>query len=354
MPAPGIYVVGVVAVVAGVAAGIAFKEFVYDPHLAPKIEQWADTYTAYRIARRRRRAASHSYSHLDPDGEGENPNLTTKSTMELESLVEREMHTLGPDASLRQRKPHMAQENGLGILEKPNTIIPFAPLSPSHLPPPSKSSSSREDVAMPIVRLPTSQSDQPSSPPVPASAGPLTGDLRSQTQPLSPPDSVLPPLRLYGPPASHVASSMSEYDFPLAASGTSPFTSASVSRAGTPWTDAPSESSANIRSGASSSDDLSEASFVSDIEDSYPDLDASHHHVTVTGLSQASLNNQSVLSLDEHSETSFSISPSADTRSDSSFDFSASEGDHQEALIDMRSPRSALGVLSDEEWESIH
>jgi hypothetical protein len=201
---------------------------------------------------------------------------------------------------------------------------------------------------MPLVHLPTSQSEQPSSPPVSASAESPSGDLQSQVQPLSPLAPVVPSLRLYASPESDIT--MSEYDFAVAASVTSPFTSASVSRAGTPWTDARSESSADVRSGASSSDNLSEASFVSDVEGSYPDLDASHHHVTVTTFSQASLNNQSVLSLDEHSETS-SVSSAVDTQSDSSFEFSASDGDHPEELIDMQSPRSA--PLTEEEWESL-
>ncbi|KAH8794407.1 hypothetical protein DL96DRAFT_1723996 [Flagelloscypha sp. PMI_526] len=68
MPSPAIYVV---AVVGAVAAGIAFKEFVYDPHIAPVIEAAIEK-------RRQRRNRGHvrledpvsSYSSLRGSGSG--------------------------------------------------------------------------------------------------------------------------------------------------------------------------------------------------------------------------------------------------------------------------------------------
>ncbi|KAG1789611.1 uncharacterized protein HD556DRAFT_1446836 [Suillus plorans] len=51
MPAP--VAVCVVAAIAGVAAVIAFHEFVFEPHIAPAIERWAENFLANRRARRR-------------------------------------------------------------------------------------------------------------------------------------------------------------------------------------------------------------------------------------------------------------------------------------------------------------
>ena len=75
MPAPAVYIL---AIVGTIAAGLAFKEvspvimlskvsrlycnilaqFVYEPHIAPKIEQWAEDFVAKRQARRRQRASA--------------------------------------------------------------------------------------------------------------------------------------------------------------------------------------------------------------------------------------------------------------------------------------------------------
>ncbi|KAJ3811497.1 hypothetical protein F5876DRAFT_64717 [Lentinula aff. lateritia] len=52
MPAPAVYVI---AVLGTVAAGFAFKEYVYDPHIKPKVRQWQMEFAAGREARRRRR-----------------------------------------------------------------------------------------------------------------------------------------------------------------------------------------------------------------------------------------------------------------------------------------------------------
>ncbi|KAJ3506031.1 hypothetical protein NLJ89_g7100 [Agrocybe chaxingu] len=53
MPAPAVYVL---AVLGTVGAVIAFKEFVYDPHIVPALERWKAEYDARREARRRREA----------------------------------------------------------------------------------------------------------------------------------------------------------------------------------------------------------------------------------------------------------------------------------------------------------
>ncbi|KAG2360846.1 hypothetical protein BDR07DRAFT_1335195, partial [Suillus spraguei] len=50
MPAP--VAVYVVAAIASVAAAVAFHEFVFEPHIAPAIERWAEDFLAKRRARR--------------------------------------------------------------------------------------------------------------------------------------------------------------------------------------------------------------------------------------------------------------------------------------------------------------
>ncbi|TDL30155.1 hypothetical protein BD410DRAFT_834337 [Rickenella mellea] len=56
MPAPAVTVGVYVAVSAGtVLAVLAFKEFVYDPHIAPKVQEWRAGFVARQNARRQRR-----------------------------------------------------------------------------------------------------------------------------------------------------------------------------------------------------------------------------------------------------------------------------------------------------------
>ncbi|KAF8887239.1 hypothetical protein CPB84DRAFT_1523375 [Gymnopilus junonius] len=53
MPAPAVYVL---AVVGTVSAVLAFKEFVYEPHIAPAIDRWYIEYQAARMRRQRQAA----------------------------------------------------------------------------------------------------------------------------------------------------------------------------------------------------------------------------------------------------------------------------------------------------------
>ena len=136
--------------------------------------------------------------------------------------------------------------------------------------------------------------------------------------------------------------------------GTSPFTSASVSRAGTPWSDALSAS--DLRSRGSLPDDASEIPFAAEVE--HPYIVPDHSLLHAITYSQISLSNQSEVSLENleaYSEASFdtSFSSSVKTRSDASLDFLESDGDQQDDLVDMVSPRSAPGMLIDEEWERL-
>ncbi|KAG6888518.1 hypothetical protein C0995_007761 [Termitomyces sp. Mi166 len=59
MPAPAAAAaITVAAIVSAVAVGIAFKQFVYEPHLAPRIERWAEGFLTSRQAQRRQRAVA--------------------------------------------------------------------------------------------------------------------------------------------------------------------------------------------------------------------------------------------------------------------------------------------------------
>ncbi|KAJ3797029.1 hypothetical protein GGU11DRAFT_757067 [Lentinula aff. detonsa] len=87
MPAPAVYVI---AVLGTVAVGFAFKEFVYDPHIAPKVAQWRHDYTSRKEARRRRRmpvAVSVSVDH-DPNSESDDDSSKRGQSggFEMESL----------------------------------------------------------------------------------------------------------------------------------------------------------------------------------------------------------------------------------------------------------------------------
>ncbi|TRM67762.1 hypothetical protein BD626DRAFT_534075 [Schizophyllum amplum] len=115
MPTPAVYVL---AIVGTVAAGLAFKEFVYEPHIAPKIEQWAEEFLERR-RRSRFRTLNRPYEvpFFDTDGLDDKRSDSTaandlddKKTFELEQLVTKEVHEWRKEverSTLRQRKPQL-------------------------------------------------------------------------------------------------------------------------------------------------------------------------------------------------------------------------------------------------------
>ncbi|KAJ7615873.1 hypothetical protein FB45DRAFT_934830 [Roridomyces roridus] len=146
MPAPAVVGVYVLAAVGTVAAGVAFKEFVYEPHIAPRIERWAENFLARREARKRARNAiavpvssSDGSSKRDgDDGRGlgdEGGSFDGKSTYELESLISQEVRQwregvdVGPSSGLRHRRTGGAPP----ALDESNIIIPYSPMSPTHV-----------------------------------------------------------------------------------------------------------------------------------------------------------------------------------------------------------------------------
>ncbi|KAJ7737936.1 hypothetical protein B0H16DRAFT_1730104 [Mycena metata] len=148
MPAPAVVGVYVLAAVGSVAAGLAFKEFVYEPHIAPRVERWAEEFLAKRQARRARRAvavpAECNYNLGDDAGTDAGTDADAgdgKSTYELESLVENEVRQwraqVGEGSGLRHRKrvpaPGVGSLMAGSALDESNILIPYFPMSPTHV-----------------------------------------------------------------------------------------------------------------------------------------------------------------------------------------------------------------------------
>ncbi|KAK7037680.1 hypothetical protein VNI00_010906 [Paramarasmius palmivorus] len=148
MPAPAVYVV---AVVGTVAAGFAFKHFVYDPHIAPKVQEWKHEFKARREARRRRRAGpipvavdlnsgqrrgdKRSDSESD-SGSDDNDDEADKQSYELETLVSKEVlewrNGVDHAGTLRQRRPNFASSSSAS---GSSTTLGQLPIVPQNTPP---------------------------------------------------------------------------------------------------------------------------------------------------------------------------------------------------------------------------
>ncbi|KAI0355436.1 hypothetical protein OH77DRAFT_1589897 [Trametes cingulata] len=146
MPGPAVYIA--VAVVGVVAVGIAFHELVYEPHIAPKVETWAESFIERRKQKRRQRqgpvlANPHPFEDGDEnstrrsrDGrknkkdDGSDDSDDGGMSIELERLAAKERdawrHDSGPSSGLRQRKP-------AGAMDESNTFIPYPAMSPTHV-----------------------------------------------------------------------------------------------------------------------------------------------------------------------------------------------------------------------------
>ncbi|KDQ29863.1 hypothetical protein PLEOSDRAFT_1038910 [Pleurotus ostreatus PC15] len=123
MPAPGVYILAFVGVA---AVGYAFHEFVYEPHIAPKIELWAEEFIARRKIRklrqqgpvsapqhpesrtRRNKSNDSSDEGSDNDDGWDKKRGGRRSSFELENLVAKELQEWRSETGsnvLRQRKP---------------------------------------------------------------------------------------------------------------------------------------------------------------------------------------------------------------------------------------------------------
>ncbi|KAF4619764.1 hypothetical protein D9613_004738 [Agrocybe pediades] len=165
MPAPAVYVL---AILGTVGAALVFKEFVYEPHIAPAIDRWKVEYQAARRRRQAQAAAMHRSetdllmserdgssssrreAHNDDNDDyisDDDKPLATSSkllkdglllrrqasyqdSVELDDLVAREVSEWRNEATgqvLRQRK-NVSEHSAM---DESNHSIPFSPLSPS-------------------------------------------------------------------------------------------------------------------------------------------------------------------------------------------------------------------------------
>ncbi|KAL0950315.1 hypothetical protein HGRIS_010290 [Hohenbuehelia grisea] len=167
MPGPGVYVIGVVGTI---AAGMAFKEYVYEPYIAPKLEQWAEEFVAKRKAKRLQKqglVAVSAHSEVPspqpsgsdvgktPDFLGFNkrrdsiesdlfagPSLGNRS-IELEHLVSKELREWRTEGTsgLRHRKntgsasesTYVSMRRTYSQMDESNPSIPYAPISLTHV-----------------------------------------------------------------------------------------------------------------------------------------------------------------------------------------------------------------------------
>ncbi|KAJ7198423.1 hypothetical protein B0H12DRAFT_599529 [Mycena haematopus] len=199
MPAPAVAAVYVLAALGTVAAGLAFKEFVYEPHIAPRVERWAEEFLAKRQARRMQRnaIAVPSMSAHDIDA----GDVDDKSTYELESLVADEVRqwrsqvdvNRGEGSGLRHRKNGGAST--ASTLDESNIIIPYNTLTPTHIlfdpadglttSSPTSTSTISSRVATPSLHSTLSHSTFRTPPPV--VQAPPTPEPSVRSSPLPPP-----------------------------------------------------------------------------------------------------------------------------------------------------------------------
>ncbi|KZT70265.1 hypothetical protein DAEQUDRAFT_725534 [Daedalea quercina L-15889] len=154
MPAPAVtavYVVGAVAVAAGV---FAFKEFVYEPHIAPKLEAWAESFVENRRRQRARRRGPIPAHPVHEHGD-ENHSRRSSGSRNVDShprppFPSRADDTDGDDRGMSVELEHLAaheasasgddgRQNGLryrktaGAMDESNVSIPYRPISPTHV-----------------------------------------------------------------------------------------------------------------------------------------------------------------------------------------------------------------------------
>ncbi|KAJ8516683.1 hypothetical protein ONZ45_g6041 [Pleurotus djamor] len=151
MPAPAVYIL---AAVGTVAASLAFYEFVYEPHIAPKLEQWAEEFIARRKARRAERQGliaipqnprsstgaskkgpGSSDNESDDDDNWDQKRNNRRSSIELEHLVAKELSEWRSEigtSALRHRKTASSSKQ-MSTLDESNISIPYAAIAPTHV-----------------------------------------------------------------------------------------------------------------------------------------------------------------------------------------------------------------------------
>ncbi|KAJ7049890.1 hypothetical protein C8F01DRAFT_1238197 [Mycena amicta] len=138
MPPP--VVIYVVVAVATISAAVAFKEFVYEPHIAPKLERWAENFLEKRRIQKEKNKAKNQKRAVPVPASGEGnadaESMDNKSTYELETLVANEVTQWRDQidigrgegmSTLRQRRPASTP------LDESNIVIPYDPMTPTHV-----------------------------------------------------------------------------------------------------------------------------------------------------------------------------------------------------------------------------
>ncbi|KAG1800708.1 hypothetical protein EV424DRAFT_232302 [Suillus variegatus] len=144
MPAP--VAVCVVAAIAGVAAVIAFHEFVFEPHIAPAIERWAENFLANRRARRRDPVPLQSTrgpGHRDPGPSGADLRRRTpageEDSVELQGFNldewRNQVHRTTPGTGMRRRVgvvPDTDEGTISSTMDESFSSLTHTPLTPTH------------------------------------------------------------------------------------------------------------------------------------------------------------------------------------------------------------------------------
>jgi hypothetical protein len=145
MPAP--VAVCVVAAIAGVAAVIAFHEFVFEPHIAPAIERWAEDFLAKRRARHRGSVplpSTRGSVHGDPEPSGAGLRQRTRAgeedSIELRGFNldewRNQVHRTAPCMSMRRRVgiiPDTDEGSMSSTMDESFTSLTHTPLAPTHV-----------------------------------------------------------------------------------------------------------------------------------------------------------------------------------------------------------------------------
>ncbi|KAF9068132.1 hypothetical protein BDP27DRAFT_1327668 [Rhodocollybia butyracea] len=152
MPAVAVYVI---AIVGTVAVGIAFKEFIYDPHIAPTVDQWLVDIAARRQRRRRVPVPSRSHGGRAFEMEILTPAPITSTSS---SSTEREHGVLqwrtGVESATLRRRTTNANSTGSGHASS-SSVKASTPLQNPFVPMPVSQPSSSSTQLLPVMHMDT-------------------------------------------------------------------------------------------------------------------------------------------------------------------------------------------------------
>ncbi|KAI0337963.1 hypothetical protein BDW22DRAFT_1348821 [Trametopsis cervina] len=180
MPVPAVYIA---AAVGTVVAVIAFKEFVYDPHIAPKVNAWHEAHQPRRVPVRVAAKARSSDNESSDDDDDDADDHANGISVEMQNLVARETsewQEYRTNSTLRHRT-----NKSRSVLDEASTehisnvFVPFDPISPT------ASSSTSSFLSSPAISeaptLPATPVIHSPTPLVPVSANTLQSAVRSQS-----------------------------------------------------------------------------------------------------------------------------------------------------------------------------